>query len=52
MIISMDNHPTTLPKPVYSRPTYPKYPEILKQSNIRYALTSLERQRQILASDG
>jgi hypothetical protein len=30
---------------IYSHPTYPKYPEILKQSNIRFALSSLERQR-------
>jgi len=30
---------------MYSHPTYPKYPEILKQGNIRCALTKLERQR-------
>jgi hypothetical protein len=34
-------------KTTYSQPTYPKYPAILKQSNIRYALAGLERQRQL-----
>lgn len=27
---------------IYTRPVYPKYPDIIKKANIRYALTQME----------
>ena len=27
---------------IYTRPVYPKYPDIIKKANIRYALSQME----------